>query len=246
MTKRLLVFALMLAGTAAAFAQTSELSVEKIMKDPKWMGNFPSAVYWGNDSQNIYFDYNPEVNESDSLYRININHPEKILKVSASEEKELVPRRGDFNADRSRKVYAENGNLFLYVSANRKKEELLDLPGRIENPQFLADETKVAFQIEDNAFIYNLKAGTVLQLTHIDKQGASRKNSEKNYQPKTSFWKTRTWNCWKWYRKEKKKKKVLKLTAMRSKTSQITLSTSKEKTLAILRFHQMPNLSLLT
>ncbi|APU68278.1 S9 family peptidase [Christiangramia flava] len=187
MTKRLLVFALMLAGTAAAFAQTSELSVEKIMKDPKWMGNFPSAVYWGNDSQNIYFDYNPEVNESDSLYRININHPEKILKVSASEEKELVPRRGDFNADRSRKVYAENGNLFLYVSANRKKEELLDLPGRIENPQFLADETKVAFQIEDNAFIYNLKAGTVLQLTHIDKQGASRKNSEKKLSAKDQF-----------------------------------------------------------
>ena len=71
-------------------AQTSELSVEKIMQDPQWMGNFPDRVRWGIHSENVYFQYNPEGNAADSLYKITIDDPQKILKVSSEESKAMI------------------------------------------------------------------------------------------------------------------------------------------------------------
>ena len=49
------------------------------MQDTDWMGTFPSSVKWGIQSENIYFNYNPDRNPADSLYRINIKNPKKIL-----------------------------------------------------------------------------------------------------------------------------------------------------------------------
>ncbi|MCM8569803.1 S9 family peptidase [Gramella jeungdoensis] len=160
-------------------AQTSELSVEKIMQDPAWMGNFPSSPYWGIHSENIYFDYNPDKNPADSLYRININEPQKIIKVTASQEQELIPRRGDFNDARTRKVFTINGNLFIYDMRSRKKRELLDLPFSIDDPVFMMNEDQIAFEAEDNAFLYNFENGSLKQLTHIKSGSGSEKKDKK-------------------------------------------------------------------
>ncbi|MCG9971140.1 S9 family peptidase [Christiangramia crocea] len=167
-------------------AQTSELSVEKIMQDPEWMGNFPSSVYWGIHSKNIYFDYNPENNPADSLYRININEPGKIIKVTAPQEHVLVPRSGDFNDDRSKKVFSQDGDLFIYEMRSKTKRELLDLPFSIEDPVFLKNEDQIAFEAEDNVFFYNLKKGSLKQITHI-KSGTASNKKDKNLSDKEEW-----------------------------------------------------------
>ncbi len=161
-------------------AQTSELSVEKIMQDPQWMGTFPGNVRWGINSENLYFDYNPDKNPDDSLYRINIDNPEKILKVSAHEEKKLIPRRGDFNDSRSKKIFTENGILYLYDLRTEKKTQLLDLTFPIDDPVFLKDENKIAFEAEDNVFLYDLEGGRITQLTNIKSGKPSEKKQEKS------------------------------------------------------------------
>lgn len=167
-------------------AQTSELSVEKIMQDPDWMGNFPSSIHWGIHSQNIYFDYNPDDNPADSLYRININEPGKIIKVTASREQELVPRSGDFNDNRSKKVFSQDGDLYIYEMRSRTKRELVDLPFSIEDPVFLRNEDQIAFEAEDNAFLYNLKNGSIQQLTNI-KSGSGTDKKEKGLSDKDDW-----------------------------------------------------------
>lgn len=80
------------------------------MQDPDWMGTFPSSVRWGIHGDNIYFNYNPEKNPTDSLYRISLNNSKEILKVTAKEEQELIPSNGDFNDSRSQKIFTEDGN----------------------------------------------------------------------------------------------------------------------------------------
>ena len=67
------------------------------MQDPNWMGTFPSNVKWSADSETIYFDYNPEKNTKDSLYKIDLSNTSKISKVSLEEERKLISRYGDFN-----------------------------------------------------------------------------------------------------------------------------------------------------
>lgn len=186
MIKKLPALLLLIIGAYFANAQTSELSVEKIMKDPLWMGTFPESVHWGIQSENIYFDYNPEGNAADSLYHVNIKNPEKILPVSTEEQRAMIPRRGDFNGSRNRKVFTEAGNLFLYELRKAKKSLLLDLPSNIDDPHFMANEDLISFETENNAFVYNLDAGTVRQLTNI-KSGSQSKKKDKNPSNKAKF-----------------------------------------------------------
>ncbi len=147
------------------------------MQDPSWMGTFPQNVRWGIHNENIYFDYNPEKNTSDSLYRIEIDNPEKILKVTASEKQQLIPESGDFNSTASRKIYIKDGDLYLYDLKSRTSKELLDLSFAINSPEFLKNEDQLVFHAEDNAFVYDLKTGSIKQLTHF-KKGSSKEDKE--------------------------------------------------------------------
>ena len=55
----------------SAFAQQlAPLTVEKIMRDPKWIGVAPSNLNWSDDGKQLYFNWNPENNAGDSLYMI--------------------------------------------------------------------------------------------------------------------------------------------------------------------------------
>jgi len=49
-------------------ANAQQLTVEKIMQDPKWMGCSPANAFWGIDGKTVYFNWNPEKNVSDSVY----------------------------------------------------------------------------------------------------------------------------------------------------------------------------------
>ncbi len=178
MIKRFSVLMFFGMGSYILTAQTSELSVDKIMQDPQWMGTFPTSVYWGIHSENIYFDYNLEKNPADSLYKVDIKNYDEIIKVPAAEEKKLIPRRGDFNDSRTKKLFTKDGNLFIYEMRSKKQELLLDLPQEIDDPKFLKNEKLVAFESERNAFLYDLENGSLKQLTHIKSGVKSEKKAK--------------------------------------------------------------------
>ncbi|GGF26967.1 S9 family peptidase [Echinicola rosea] len=166
--KKVCLLLLVVFGTfISAPAQKSALSVEEIMRDPSWMGTFPSNVQWSADSKTIYFNYNPENNPADSLYKIQVSDTEKIIKVPLKEAKGLIPSSGDFNEALDRKVYTRNGILFLYDYNEHQEKQLLELEDRISHPEFLANEAVIAFQLSNNLFTYHLTSGEVRKLTHI-------------------------------------------------------------------------------
>tara|TARA_B100000678_G_scaffold153338_2_gene128107 strand:- start:2219 stop:4600 length:2382 start_codon:yes stop_codon:yes gene_type:complete len=167
-------------------AQQSDLSVEKIMQDPKWMGTFPSGIHWGIESENIYFQYNLENDPEDSLYKINISNQSKIIKVSQQEKENMIPRYGDYNDKRTEMLFTENGKLFLYNIRKASKKELIDLGERIIDPQFMADDSKISFILNDNAFIYDLDKGSITKLTNINK-GTKREEKEKKLSDKNEW-----------------------------------------------------------
>ena len=72
MTRSIISFILLTACFTAG-AQ-SKLTVEKIMRDPKWMGTSPSNLQWSNDGQSLYFNWNPGQAPNDSLYFITLNN----------------------------------------------------------------------------------------------------------------------------------------------------------------------------
>ncbi len=186
MTKKLVLITFVLLSTLSLNAQTSDLTVEKIMQDPKWMGTFPSEIKWDDHSEFIYFNYNRDNDPTDSLYRIAINRPIIIEKVKWKTEKELIPFNGNYNTNKTQKLYTKNNTLKIYNLNTKNVLKLLELPGRITNPIFLANENQIAFQYDNNAYVYMIQSGSLKKLTQI--QTGEKKTEKEKEKSVKNIW----------------------------------------------------------
>src|SRR5688572_9263257 len=91
--------------------QLAPLTVEKIMRDPKWMGIYPTNISWSEDSKQVYFNWNPEKNKGDSLYVISLTD-RTPQKVAATTRRGLAATAGEYNRARTKKVYEKEGDLY--------------------------------------------------------------------------------------------------------------------------------------
>ena len=72
---------LFIAASINTFAQKLDtLTIEKIMRDPKWIGVAPSDIKWSDDGKKIYFKWNTDNTFRDELYYITPNNftPQKV------------------------------------------------------------------------------------------------------------------------------------------------------------------------
>lgn len=178
----------LLLSTQFIFSQQSELTVEKIMQDPSWMGTFPSNIRWSEDSKTIYFNYNLQKDPADSLYKIALNNQSAIKKVSFAEQKEQIARAGDYNKERSQKVFVKEGALMLFNVKNNTSRQLIELGDRISDPRFLMDGNRVSFVFNNNLFVYHIKEGSLQKMTNLrsgDKQDRDPKPNTKDDWVKT-------------------------------------------------------------
>ncbi len=161
----------------------AQLTVEKIMQDPKtWIGTSPDGIHWAEDSQTIYFDWNPDANPGDSLYRYALDD-KKISKVSLAERKEMAGQRGIYNRLRTLKAYAKNGDIFLL---DCKTQQIRQLTNTIEtegSPAFSGDEQRVIFEKDDNLFSIALSSGLLTQHTDF-KSGTKKAEAKKTDEEK--------------------------------------------------------------
>ena len=150
MLKKIFVLQSLLWIASLAHAQTP-LSVDYIMRDPKWMGTFPAAHFWSSDSKQIYFNYNPEKNPSDSLYKIEPTAGAKPMKVSVQEERTLK-KEAIYSADESLKLYKKGNQVLLEDLKKRKTTTLFDWYGPLEKLKFLANENYISFSSDLNFY----------------------------------------------------------------------------------------------
>jgi dipeptidyl aminopeptidase/acylaminoacyl peptidase len=160
------------------FSQESSLTVEHIMQDPEWMGTFPSNIRWAEDSKTIFFNYNLQKDPADSLYKISLNAQDQILKVPFEEQKKEISGAGDYNKKRDKKVFVKDEALMLYDVKSNNSKKLLELGDRIGNPQFLSDENKISFSLNDNIYVYDLKTGSLEKLTNISSGEKKKEDPE--------------------------------------------------------------------
>ena len=87
----------------------SKLSIEQIMQDPdEWVGFSPDRINWSENSENIYFNWNPEQDTFPSLYAYSLK-TKKTEKVSI-EEQQKIPSRGTYNTNKTKQVFIRDGN----------------------------------------------------------------------------------------------------------------------------------------
>lgn len=158
-------------------AQTlQELSVEKIMRDPAWIGSTPRSISWSLDSRTIYFRWNPDQADSDSLYQFSLDTKE-ISKVSKADRLAL-PSRGSYNQDRSRMSYAKNGDIYLLDIASGKTRPIALSNDRERFLSFHQNGSDLFFTKNGNVYSWERGTGLIIQLTDFRK-GKEKKEMKK-------------------------------------------------------------------
>lgn len=163
-----------------AFSQktpnVSALTIEQIMQGDKFVGYLPSGISWSEDSKNIYFSWNPEMDTLRSLYKVGLDGAQP-QKVSLGEQKNLSPG-GVYNKDRSRKLFTKNGDIYIMNTFDGNITQITNTLDSESGAEFSEDESKVVYTSGGNVFTWNINNGIITQITNF-KKGNQRDEPKK-------------------------------------------------------------------
>jgi dipeptidyl aminopeptidase/acylaminoacyl peptidase len=164
------LFALLLScSLLPVYSQNTKpvLTVEKIMRDPKWIGSSPSNIQWSYDGKELYFDWNPDQADNDSLYAVSLatKTPQKMS--SDQRQKLLTSNAIRYNLTRTAFTYVKNGDVFFVNKKNGRVQQLTKTVGQETNPRFSFGETRVVYTLNENLFSWDIATGETEQLTNF-------------------------------------------------------------------------------
>ena len=160
-------FALVSFVAIASWSQPSldKLTVEKIMRDPKWIGTSPSNVFWSPDSKTIYFSWNPVNAAGDSLYKATLQNPVPV-KVEKPERR-ILPVVSPFNPpqfsyimlfnkSRTKALFEKNGDIFIYDLTSKNTFQITNTSASESSPTFSKDEKKFGSASSVSYSVYSM------------------------------------------------------------------------------------------
>ena len=167
--RKLFLLATVLLFCSCCEAQTplGTLTVEKIMRDPKWIGTSPSAPQWSANGKKLFFNWNPGNEISDSLYYITVTN--KTPAKASIMDKQLLVSGTDirYNQSRSAYVYDNDGDIF-YADAKTGTTRRVTLTVDIEtNPQFSFNDKRIVYSRGQNLYAWDIATGETQQLTNL-------------------------------------------------------------------------------
>lgn len=145
----------------------SALTVEKIMRDPKWIGTSPSGAFWSHDGAKLYFLWNPQSEKSDSLYYITLKNRTPV-KATVREKQELISANAAvYNQQRNAYTYSKEGDVFYVQLKPYKLRRITQTTEFESNPQFSFNEKKIVYNRNSNLYAWDIESGETLQLTNV-------------------------------------------------------------------------------
>lgn len=154
-----------------------ELTVKQIMQGQDFVGHWPNNLFWSEDSRNVYFSWNPENSEGDSLYVVSLDAL-KPIKVNFNDRLELPSRYGAYDKNYKRMVYSKNSDIFILDIEKNIKTQLTNTLKGVYNLSFNASGDKIIYEEDGNLFSRIIKNGRIQQLTDF-KSGMKRSEDER-------------------------------------------------------------------
>jgi len=162
-----LSFLFFLFASAANAQQLAPLSVQKIMRDPKWMGTSPDEYRWSADSRTIFFNWNPESKDKSQPYKVSVIN-QKVEKAEKEEAEKMAVANYVYNRDKSLGLQEKGGDIYLTNFKSKKETRLTNTLERESNAKFLYNN-EVVFQRVENVYRLNYSNGELTQLTNFVK-----------------------------------------------------------------------------
>lgn len=151
-------------------SQTTSLTVEKIMQDPKWIGTSPSSPFWSVSSDTLYFYWNPEKHLSDSLYFITLQNHQPQKAAPLQKKNILSSSAITYNKGRDAFVFAMSGDIFYKTIKPEKVVRITHTADYESNPQFSFNGKKIVYQRDQNLYAWDIATGQTMQLVNFMKQ----------------------------------------------------------------------------
>ena len=164
--KKLLLL-LLLQPTLITYAQLNPLTVEKIMRDPKWMGTSPSNLQWTADGKYLLFNWNPEKAATDSLYYITPTATTPQKSTGAFRNTAVADNQARYNAQRDQYVYAYEGDIYLASVKTDLRRRITKTVAQETNPQFSFNDHKIVYTRDQNIWAWDVQTGETTQLTNF-------------------------------------------------------------------------------
>lgn len=166
----------------AARGQTFDLSIRNIMQAQANVGLSPSQVRWTDDSEWIYFQWQPggqEWNAGRSTYRVRADGgvPEKVTDDEAREMAPLLAG-GDLSPDRRHRIASVEGDLYLVDRRSMSARRITHTEDGEGQAIFSEDGGSVLFRRQSDIFELSLSSGTLTQLTRISTEPEPREDGD--------------------------------------------------------------------
>jgi dipeptidyl aminopeptidase/acylaminoacyl peptidase len=174
MNRRLLTIAFLLASLNIVAQKLDKLTVEKIMRDPKWIGTSPSNISWSNDGKTVYFSWNPERATSDSLYYITLDNKTPVKAIVAQKQNLATFGNTIYNNARTAYIYSGNGDVFITELKPSRTRRITQTPDNESNPRFSFNDTKVVYTRNSNLYAWDIATGETQQLTNLRSEARPR------------------------------------------------------------------------
>jgi len=159
------LLALLFLSAIAQAQQVAPLTVEKIMRDPKWIGTAPTNYRWSADSKTVFFSWNPENKEKDQSYKVSVVDNKPVVTDDKNIEKE-IGNNYTYNKDRSLGLYEKGGDIYFYNFKTKTESRLTNTIERESAARFLFNN-EIVYQRGDNIFQLNLANNELKQLTNF-------------------------------------------------------------------------------
>jgi len=163
--------------TAAQIQNQSPLSIDQIMKGDDFVGYLPTNIDWADNSEHIYFSWNPDKDTIRSNYSVDTHS--KVIKKLSFEDLKQQTNNGDYSKDFKWKVYDKGGDLFLMDNSSFSSKRITNTLARESNPQFSGDQKSIIYEQDNNFFKWDIESGSIAQLTDF-------KAEKEKYEPKLS------------------------------------------------------------
>ncbi len=142
-----------------------EITLERIMADPDWIGNAPEDPYWSDDGSAVYFFRKRVGSEHRDLYRVPISGgaPTQVADADLG----TVDRPGRYSHDWTKKVWARAGDVYVKDLRSGKVRQLTRSAEEESGAFFLAGDREVAYLRDKAYFAYDLETGLERQVADL-------------------------------------------------------------------------------
>ncbi|MBS1655775.1 MAG: DPP IV N-terminal domain-containing protein, partial [Bacteroidetes bacterium] len=171
MMQRILTAFLIIACLHTSAQQLGKLTVDKIMRDPKWIGTSPSNTFWSYDGSKLYFNWNPDQEPDDSLYYITLTNHTPVKATVAEKQSILSADDVKYNQAHTAFVYSLNGDIYYTLIKGNKTKRITQTAESESNPVFSFNDTKIVYSSEENLYAWDINTGEIQQLTNLKSGG---------------------------------------------------------------------------